>query len=118
VEDADLNRKAHDFTQGITALGNYAALNPMVMAVLQTPQAAKAIIEAVVRYFKIEDKQAFLGSAASQAMMLAQQRQQMMQMMQMMGPGAMAGGPGAPPPGSPPAGAPPAPSPMSGGPIQ
>jgi hypothetical protein len=118
VEDADLNRKAHDFTQGITALGNYATLNPMVMAVLQTPQAAKAIIEAVVRYFKIEDKQAFLGSAASQAMMLAQQQQQMMQMMQMMGPGAMAGGPGAPPPGSPPAGAPPAPSPMGGGPIQ
>ena len=114
VEDADLNRKSQDFNQFIIALSNMAKINMAVAAVLSTPQAAKAMIEAGVRYYRIEDKQAFLGSAATQAMMMAQMQQQMMQLM---GPGAGVGGPGAPPPGGPPAGLPPAPSPMGGPPA-
>ena len=110
VEDADLNRKSQDFNQAIIALANMANINPAVMAVLQTPQAAKAMIEAVIRYYRIEDKQAFLGSAASAAM---QQVAMQQAMARLMGPGLPPAGPGQPPPASPPAGGP-APSPPMG----
>ena len=109
VEDADLNRKSQDFNQAIIALANMANINPAVLAVLQTPQAAKAMIEAVIRYYRIEDKQAFLGSAASQAM---QQVAMQQAMSRLMGAGGPPAGPGQPPPAGPPAGGPPPSPPM------
>ena len=98
VENADRNRQRYDFNQWLVAMSNMAKVNPMVLAILQTPQAAKAMIEQGVRLYNVQDKQAFLGS---EAMMAAQA-----QMAAMMAP-PMGGPPGAPP-GAPP---PPGPSP-------
>ena len=95
VEDADLQRKRFDWNQAIIALSNQAQINPLVLAVLQTPEAAKAMIEQTIRLHGVDDKQAFLGSAATQAIQNAILMQQQAQMM------AAAGiaPPGAPPPG-------------------
>lgn len=90
VENADRNRQRYDFNQWLIAMSNMAKVNPMVLAILQTPQAAKAMIEQGVRLYNVQDKQAFLGS---EAMVAAQQA-----MMQMMGAGPM--GPGGQPPSS------------------
>ena len=106
VEDADLARKRSDFNQFLQALANFSQINPMVAAVLQTPQAAKAMIEQSVRLHGIEDKQAFLGSEAMQAIQRVQQQMQMAQMMA----GGASGQDGMPPP-LPGAGGAPPPSP-------
>ena len=89
VEDADLNRQRQDFNQWVIAMANMATINPMVGAVLQTPGAAKALIEQGIRLYNVQDKQAFLGSEANQAMLGVQQMQQMAQQL-----GAVPGVPG------------------------
>ena len=106
VEDADLNRQRYDFNQWIMAMGQLASVNPMVAAVLQTPQAAKALIEQGLRLYNVQDKQAFMGQAAQQAMQAALQQQAAAAMAQQMaGAGLPAGprpsSPGAPPPAGP-----------------
>jgi hypothetical protein len=99
VENADKNRQRFDWNQWLIAMSNVARVNPMVMAVMGTPQAAKALIEQSIRLYNVQDKQAFLGSEAMAAM---QQMMQMQMMSQMMG-----GAPGGPPQGG--GGQPPAP---------
>jgi hypothetical protein len=98
VETADKNKLRVDFNQSLQAIGGLAATNPMIAAILQTPSAAKALLEQWVRLYHVNDKQAFLGSEAMQAM------QQAMMMRQAMGtpPGAPTQGP-QPPQGAPPA---------------
>ena len=50
----------------------------MVAALLQQPQAAKALMEKWVHLYGVSDKQAFLGN---QALQMAMQQVQMQQMM-------------------------------------
>lgn len=90
VETADTNRQRSDFNQFVMAMSGMARVNPMIAAILQTPQAAKALIEQGVKLFNVQDKQAFLGS---EAMGMAQQQ---MHAQQMMAAGQMAPGGGAP----------------------
>lgn len=94
VEDADLNRQRYDFNSWLQAMATMARLNPMIAAVLQTPKAAKALIEQGLRLYNVQDKQAFLGSEAMTAMqnLLGMQQQQAL----MPAPSA----PGLPPPGA------------------
>ena len=99
VETADPQRQRQDFAQSMQAMAQLSQVNPMIGAILQTPLAAKALVEQWVRLFNVPDKQAFLGSEAQAAM---QQAQQMMMMAQTMG-----GPPGAPPAGSQPSNGPP-----------
>lgn len=109
VENADRNRQRNDFNQCLLALASLAKVNPMIGFILQSPQAAKALLEQVVRLYNVQDKQAFLGSEAMNAAMQQMQQQQMMQMM-----GAAGGAGGSPPSAG--AGTPPSPSrsPMGG----
>ena len=100
VENADRNRQRYDFAQSLQAMASLSQANPMIAMLLQTPQAAKALLEQWVRLFNVQDKQAFLGS---EAMAAVQQQMQMQQMMGMppgggAGPGAGAGAPTAPSP--------------------
>lgn len=111
VETADKNRQRAEFAQSMQSMAMLSQVNPMIHFILQTPQAAKTLMDQWARLFDVQDKQAFLGSEAVAA---AQQLMQQAQQAQMMG--AAGGGPGAPPPG--PAGAPPPPSPPMGGPPQ
>lgn len=93
VENADRNRQRFDFNQWLQAMTAMARVNPMVAMILQTPQAARAMIEQGVRLYNVQDKQAFLGSEAFAAAM------QQMQMMQgMVEPGAQGSAGGGPPP--------------------
>lgn len=98
VETADLNRQRYDFNQFVVSMSNMARINPMVLAMLQTPEAAKALIEQGVRLHNVQDKQAFLGS---EAMAAAQQAMQMRQMQTQAGGVGGAGGPGGPTPTGP-----------------
>ena len=81
VENADKNRLRQDFGQSMQAIGQLSQANPMIAAILQTPEAAKALMEQWVRLFNVQDKQAFLGSAAQNAMQGFVQMQQQQQMM-------------------------------------
>ena len=96
VENADKNRLRQDFGQSMQAIAQLSQANPMIGAILQTPEAAKALMEQWVRLFNVQDKQAFLGSAAQNAMQGMLQQQQMMQQQQMLG-GMPPPGPGGPP---------------------
>lgn len=92
VENADKNRQRYDFNQWLMAMSNMARVNPMVALILQTPQAAKAMIEQGVRLYNVQDKQAFLGTEAIGA---AQQQMALMAA----GPAPLpSAGPAAPPP--------------------
>lgn len=64
VENADRPRQRADFNQWLNAMTAMSRVNPMVAAILQTPQAAKAMIEQGVRLYNVQDKQAFLGNEA------------------------------------------------------
>ena len=97
VENADRNRQRYDFAQSLQAISAIMQANPLVASILQTPQAAKALIEQWVRLFNVPDKQAFLGSEAMAAMQGAMQQQQLMQMMAAGGGPSPAGGGSAPP---------------------
>lgn len=82
VETADRGKQRNDFNQFVVAMSNMARVNPMIAMILQTPMAAKALIEQGVRLFNVQDKQAFLGSDAlayAQQQMAAQQQQQQQQ---------------------------------------
>ena len=88
--------------KAITAISGF---NPMIAALLQQPQAAKALLEKWVYLYDITDKQAFLSN---QTLQLAMQQLAMQQQMQMGGPGGATGmADGAPPMpgGNPPSGA-------------
>lgn len=101
VENADKNRQRADFNQGFQALAALAGANQTVAMILQTREAARALIEQWVRLFNVQDKQAFLGSAAfDQAAQALQQQQIAAQMQGMGGGGGSSGGqPQGPPPG-------------------
>ena len=106
VETADKGRQRQDFTGAMQALSGLSQANPMIAAIMQTPQAAKALLEQVVRLFNIQDKQAFIGSEAMNVMKQMVQQQQAQaaaaQQAQAMG---MPPGPGGPePPPAPPMG--------------
>lgn len=75
VETANLDRQAQYFTALLSTLGPLMQVNPMVRAIFQTPQAAKALVEQLLRVARWPDKQAFLGSEAQ--MVLNQTAQQM-----------------------------------------
>lgn len=77
VENADRGRQRNDFNQWLAQMAQMAQVNPMVGMILQTPQAAKALIEQGVRLYNVQDKQAFLGSEVVQ---LAMQQLQAMSM--------------------------------------
>ncbi len=117
VETADPARMRMDFAQSIQAIGMLAKVSPGVAAFLQGPKAAKALYEIWLRLYKVENKQAFLGSM-SEAVQAMQQQQ-----IQPPGPpgmgGAQPGAPGAAPVGNPGAVGPPPPAapPTSGNPI-
>lgn len=103
VETADKARNRADFNGSLQAVAAIAQTNPMVAALLQTPQAAKALLEQWIRLYNVPDKQAFLGSEAMAAMQQAMQAQ-MMAASPMPPGGGMA-------PGEPAGGMPPAPTP-------
>lgn len=67
VENADRNRQRYDFSTSFQAIAAISKVNPMIAALLSTPQAAKALLEQWIRLFGVQDKQAFLGSDALQA---------------------------------------------------
>lgn len=103
VETADRNKLRIDFNQMMQALGNFAAINPMIRALLNTPQATKAILEQIVRLYHVSDKQAFLGQ---EAMAAAQQQLALMMAPPMPGAGPSGDAAGGPPaPTTPPPGA-------------
>lgn len=89
VDNADRHQLRLDFSEWLKAMSVMASVNPMVAMILQSPQAAKALIEQGVRLYNVQDKQAFLGSEAFEAAM------QQMQMMQA-GAAPSGAGPGAP----------------------
>lgn len=108
VETADPNRLAYNLNSWFTMMTNMATVNPMIGAILGTPEAARALVELGVRVFKIPNKQAFLGSAAVQAMQQAQIQQQVQRVMGVANLGEAGGtapatsAGGAPPPSTPP----------------
>lgn len=71
VETADKDQQRYDFNQWLQAMTQMMALNPMIAAILRTPQAAKALVEQGIRLYNVQDKQAFLGSEAMAAMQAA-----------------------------------------------
>lgn len=97
VETADLSRQRMDFVALLNVLPGLMQFNPMLAAILQTPDASKSVIEQLLRVFRWPDKQAFLGSAAQQVMQQMQQQQALMQDPQMQMILALAGGGGAGP---------------------
>ena len=103
VESTDRPQQRRDFAESLKAITALATVNPMIAALLQQPQAAKALLEKWVYLYSITDKQAFLGN---QTLQLALQQVQMQQMMRM-GAGAGGGDGGMPPGmgGNPPSGA-------------
>lgn len=67
TEGADKSRQRADFNGMLQAVAALAQVNPMIGAIMQTPKAAKALIEQLVRLYNVQDKQAFLGQEATQA---------------------------------------------------
>lgn len=97
VENADKNRQRYDWGQWLQSMAQLSGANPMIAAVMQTPMAAKALIEQSIRLHSVPDKQAFLGSEAMAAMQQAMMMQQAQQMMGAAPPGGPGGAPGGPP---------------------
>ena len=110
VDTANLDMQAALLTRMLQTLAPLMRVNPMIAALFSTPQAAKSLVEQLLRVMRWPDKQAFLGSESQQMLQQAFQQQQMMQSPQMQMLQAMAGaGPGAMPQGmggEPPQGAP------------
>ena len=94
VDNADPQAQQFNWNQFLQGMSQAAAINPMILAILQTPQAAKAMIEQGVRLYDVPDKQAFLGSEAMMAAQQAMEAMQMQQMAAVMGAPAPPGGPG------------------------
>lgn len=68
VESADINRKRADFNAFIQALPALLQMWPMLQMQIQTPQAAKAMLEEMMRVYRFENRQAFLGPAQMASM--------------------------------------------------
>lgn len=79
VDTANLDRQAQYFTAMLNTLGMLMKVNPMIQAIFSTPQAAKAMVEQLLRVGRWPDKQAFLGSEAQGVLNQAGQQQQLMQ---------------------------------------
>lgn len=67
VETADLNRLRQDFVQLLATLPRVLQVNPLVAAAWQTPQAARALNEQIVKLFRFPDQQAVLGMPGQEA---------------------------------------------------
>jgi hypothetical protein len=123
VETANLDQQAQWMFGLLKALAPLIQLCPPLGAIFQTPQAAKALMEQLLRVMHWPDKQAFLGSEAQQALQGVFQQQQTMQdpKMQLLMAMAQHGGAGAGMPANGPAGQPPqagSPPPPQGGMVQ
>lgn len=116
VDTADNGRNRSDFVQLMQMLPGVFQMNPMVAAAWQSPNAAKALNEQIVKLFKFSDRQAILGmpgQAAGQTAGMLQDPAMQAAMQAAMSGGAV---PGAPPGGMPPtASAPPPPVPQGDG---
>jgi hypothetical protein len=118
VETADNGRLRQDFVQMMQMLPAVMQTNPMVAAAWQTPNAARAMNEQMVKLFRFADRQAILGQPGQMAGQTNQLLQDpaIQQVLQQagggqMGPGAMGPAAGAPAP----AAAPPPMDPAMGG---
>jgi hypothetical protein len=78
IESADLNAQMGYTNQLLVALANLSKVNPMIQMLLSSPQAAKSILEQLLRVYRWPDKQVFLGSEAQQLIQQQIQQQQMM----------------------------------------
>ena len=124
IDTSDIGKQRNDIVALLNVLPNMSKWNPMLAAILQTPQASKSLIEQVLRVFKWPDKQSFLGSDADavieahtgQADFQRSPQGQLMAALAAAGPQQ----PGMPPQGAPqqgmpmPQGMPPAAPPMAG----
>ncbi len=85
VETANLEMQANNMLEMLKVLPGLIALCPPLHSVFMTPQAAKALLEQMLRVLKWPDKQAFLGSEAQTALGgQFKQMQQQAQQAQMM----------------------------------
>jgi len=108
VETADPNLRRSDLLTLAQMLPMLVASFPQLGPMFQTPQAARAIMREVLRTFRVENEQAFIGSPESD-LQTQQMEAAMMALQNMPGMGAMPGGPGGlpqPPGPVPPGGAP------------
>jgi len=116
VETADPSKRRQDLIQFIQALPMLVQTFPSLMPMVQNPLAGRAMLREVLRAFRVENQQAFIGSPQQDLQMtqMAQLLQQMMGQMGLPGGPPPPGPPGAPPPGvMAPPGAPSGPSPMA-----
>ena len=67
VETADNGRLRQDFVQAMQILPALMQTNPMIAAMLQTPNAARAFLEQWVKLFRFPDRQALLGAPGQMA---------------------------------------------------
>lgn len=72
VETADPALRRVNFNGLLQVLPAVMQTNPMVAMMLQTPTAARALLEMTLDVYNVEDKQAFLGQAGQQAVDTAQ----------------------------------------------
>jgi hypothetical protein len=108
VETADPSKRRQDLLQFMQTLPMLAQTFPSTAPMLMNPLAGRAMLREVLRAFRVENQQPFLGSP-QQDMQMTQLAQMLQQMMGQMGIPQPAGQPGMA--GSPPVG-PAAPSPM------
>lgn len=66
-ETADPQRQKQDFDGFVMAITNLAKVLPGFQAVLQNPEANKAILEQLLRSYRVRDRQPFLGALAMPA---------------------------------------------------
>jgi len=64
VETADPNRQRNDFVQFVQMLPALLQAWPLLAQQIQTPQAARAMLEEAIRLFGFHNRQAFIGPAA------------------------------------------------------
>jgi hypothetical protein len=67
VETSDLGRQMGYFVQSLNILPALMQANPMIAAMLQTPDAARALLTEWVRVGRIQNRQAFLGAGGQMA---------------------------------------------------
>jgi hypothetical protein len=67
VETSDIGAMRSDYVQATQMLPALMQVNPMIAAMMQTPEAARAFLDQWVRVFRIPDRQAFLGAGGQMA---------------------------------------------------